>query len=109
MRNLDTKNLREVIAIIDQMIADVDYELQYIMVITNSQARIYLNTLGFFFCLKDKIQRDIDKQNYKINKEKKEIKKFYNEFMKDMLFKKKLLLSQISPEDMDDQDRKNAG
>ena len=56
-RGLDTKCMRRVISVVDEMIQDIDYELRYIMCSTNSSAKIYLNTLGFFIFLEKKVAR----------------------------------------------------
>ena len=49
-RSVDSKNFRETIAIVQKYIQEVDFELGYIWTNLNTNARIYLNTLAFFFC-----------------------------------------------------------
>lgn len=51
------------------MIQDIDHELQYIGCSTNSSARIYLNTLGFFMVMKSKTNRMRERSEAKRLKE----------------------------------------
>ena len=79
------------------------------MVEINSEAKKYLNILGFFICLKDKIQRDIAKQIQNIKKDKDEIDKFYDNFKQDMEIERSFRLAPFKPEERVKQDREIAG
>lgn len=50
-RGKDVSNFRKVIALIQEFISDIDYELKYIHINLDTNVRKEINTLGFFKCL----------------------------------------------------------
>ena len=64
IRSLDSNNIRLSVNEVQKSIQEIDYELGYIWVSLSSRARMYLNTLAFFYCLEARIIRDeFKKQN----------------------------------------------
>ena len=106
-RNLDTKCIRRVISIVDEMIQDVDYELRYIFCSTHSFARIYLNTLGFFIFLQKKTQQIQTMEEAAVAAENQQIHNFYLEYKETLDFNKKYVYSGLTPEQMCEKEIKN--
>jgi len=75
------------LAIVQNTIDEMDFELGYIRVNLSTTAKIYLNTLAFLYCLENRIQRDVKKlANEAIVNELKKYQ-FYEDFERKMFNK----------------------
>ena len=79
------------------MIQDIDYELRYIMCSTNSVAKMYLNTLGFFISLQKKVERLKAKEDARIQVENVCKSKFYLEYKEKLEYQNRFLNSELTP------------
>ena len=57
-RSHDSNNIRQTLAVIQQYIQEIDFELGYMWVNLNTRARMFLNTLAFFYCFECRINRN---------------------------------------------------
>jgi hypothetical protein len=62
IRSQDSNNFRFVIEKIQKFIQEIDFELGYIYISLNTRARMYLNTLGFFYCFENRIKKELEKK-----------------------------------------------
>lgn len=99
-RSQDTKNFRITMAVAQKYMQEVDYELAYIWVSLNTHARIYLNTLGFFLCLQNRIVRDKMKVDDEVQQRELSKLNFFTSFEKNMLEKQKQRLDGLTEDEM---------
>lgn len=57
-RSLDSNIFKIALNEVQKSISEADHELGYMWVELNTRARIHLNTLAFFYCLKARIERE---------------------------------------------------
>ena len=75
------------LAIVQNSIDEMDFELDYIGINLSTTAKIYLNTIAFLHCFENRIKRDQEKLNNETMMNEVKKKEFYKNFEKEMLNK----------------------